>query len=161
MHELSNNQTRNSIQTSGHDMAYMASLSALELAQKWRLHFSGVVPNHLPKSILARLLAYKLQEQRLGGFSKKSVAYLKAIEADLKSGKKPETPYPLQQRLKPGCQLIREHQGIEHCITVVEGGFEWEGQVYASLSSVAKAITGTNWNGHRFFGLKSKSKAAA
>jgi Protein of unknown function (DUF2924) len=56
--------------------------------------------------------------------------------------------------------LVREHGGIDHCMTVTGDGYEWNDQTFKSLSSVAKAITGTNWNGHRFFGLKGKSNAA-
>ena len=114
------------------------------------------VPDHLPKSLLAKLLAYRLQEQQQGGLSKKAIAYLKRVETDLRESRAPETPYPEEQKLKPGCQLLREHEGIDHRVNVIDGGFEWQGKTYLSLSSVAKAITGTNWNGHRFFGLKTK-----
>ena len=64
-------------------------------------------------------------------------------------------------KLKAGCQLVREHEGIDHRVTVVAGGYEWNDKTFASLSSVAKAITGTNWNGHRFFGLKVKVRPSA
>jgi Protein of unknown function (DUF2924) len=136
----------------------LTNLSAAELEKLWRRHLGEKVPDHLPRSFLARLLAYRLQVQQQGGVSKKSVAYLKVIEADLREGRTPETPYPNEQRLKPGCQLLREHDGIDHRVTVLEGGYQWNSQTFTSLSSVARAITGTNWNGHRFFGLKAKLK---
>ena len=139
----------------------LTSLSASELERLWRQHLGDRVPDHLPKSLLARLLAYRLQVEQQGGLSKKAMAYLKVIETDLRNGKVPETPYPEEQRLKPGCQLLREHDGIDHRVTVLEGGYQWNGKTFASLSSVAKAITGTNWNGHRFFGLKVKPSAQA
>ena len=139
----------------------LTNLPAAELERLWRQHLREKVPDHLPKSLLARLLAYRLQVQQQGGLSKTGMAYLKVIEIDLRNGKVPKTPYPEEQRLKPGCQLLREHDGIEHRVTVLEGGYQWNGKTFASLSSVAKAITGTNWNGHRFFGLKAKHSAQA
>ena len=139
----------------------LTNLAAAELERLWRQHFREKVPDHLPKSLLARLLAYRLQVEQQGGLSKKAMAYLKVIEADLRNEKVPETPYPEEQRLKPGCQLLREHDSIDHRVTVLEGGYQWNGKTFASLSSVAKAITGTNWNGHRFFGLKTKPSAQA
>ena len=59
-----------------------------------------------------------------------------------------------EQNLLVGTRLLREWQGIEHTVTVLDSGFEWEGRPYASLSSVARAITGTRWNGPLFFGLR-------
>ena len=139
----------------------MSDLSAAELERIWQHHLSDKVPDHLPKSVLSRLLAYRLQVEQHGGLSKKTLAYLKAIEVDLRDGKAPETPYPDEQKLKPGCQLIREHEGTDHRVTVIDGGYQWTGKTFTSLSAVAKAITGTNWNGHRFFGLKGKASSSA
>jgi Protein of unknown function (DUF2924) len=134
----------------------MINLSAIELGKIWRQNLSEKIPDHLPKSILARILAYRIQSERQGGLSKKAIAYLKPIVADLREGRSPITPYPNERKLKLGCQLVREHDGIDHRVTVVDDGYNWQGKTYHSLSSVAKAITGTNWNGHRFFGLKAK-----
>jgi Protein of unknown function (DUF2924) len=138
----------------------LTNLAAAELEKLWRLHLSERVPDHLPRSLLSRLLAYRLQVEQRGELSKKTIAYLRVIEADIRAGKESETPYPSEQKLKPGCQLRREHEGVHHCITILDGGYEWESKTYPSLSSVAKAITGTNWNGHRFFGLKTKVQPA-
>jgi Protein of unknown function (DUF2924) len=134
----------------------LMNLSATELGKIWRQNLSEKVPDHLPKAILARILAYRIQSDRQGGLSKKAIAYLKLIEADLREGRSPITPYLDERKLKPGCQLVREHDGIDHRVSVVDGGYEWRDKTYPSLSSVARAITGTNWNGHRFFGLKAK-----
>jgi Protein of unknown function (DUF2924) len=139
----------------------LTNLPAAELEKLWQLHFSERVPNHLPKALLSRLLAYRLQVEQWGGLSKKTIVYLKFIEADIRAGKEPEIPYPTEQKLKVGCQLRREHEGVHHCVTILDGGYAWNSKTYPSLSSVAKAITGTNWNGHRFFGLKAKVRPAA
>ena len=139
----------------------LTNFSAPELERLWRQHLRQKVPEHLPKSLLARLLAYRLQVEQQGGLSKKAIAYLKVMEINLRDGVVTDTPYPEDQKLKPGCQLLREHEGVNHRVTVVAGGYEWNGRTFASLSSVAKAITGTNWNGNRFFGLKAKLKLPA
>ena len=59
-----------------------------------------------------------------------------------------------------GTRLIREYQGVEHTVTVLHDGFEWEGRPYRSLSAIARAITGTRWNGWMFFGLKNQRSGA-
>jgi len=63
---------------------------------------------------------------------------------------------PVRQ-LKVGTMLVREYHGVLHEVAVVPDGFHWQGRTYASLSTIARAITGTAWNGPRFFGLRSKS----
>jgi hypothetical protein len=88
--------------------------SVADLVDLWRRHLADRVPDHLPKSVLAALLAYRLQEEQHGGLSKKAVAYLKAIETDLREGREPETPYLQATALKVGTQLAREHGGVLH-----------------------------------------------
>ena len=139
----------------------LTRLSVAQLAGLWRSHLTERAPDHLPRSLLAGLLAYRLQAKEHGGLSKKAVAYLKVIETDLREGRKPVTSYVESNQLKVGTQLAREHGGVLHRVTVMEGGFAWAGRTFTSLSSVARAITGTNWNGHRFFDLQGKAKAGS
>ena len=138
-----------------------SNLSVHELERVWRQHLTERVPDHLPKSLLSRLLAYRLQVEQYGGLSKKTFAYLEVIEADLSANRASETPYSDEQKLKADCQLVRQHDGTDHPVTVIDRGYQWNGRIFKSLSAVAKAITGTNWNGHRFFGLKGKAKSFA
>ena len=56
---------------------------------------------------------------------------------------------------------MREWDGVEHVITVLQGGFDWQGRRYKSLSAIARDITGTQWNGYRFFGLRENKRGAA
>ena len=133
-------------------------LTSSELEEAWRQHFGEKVPDQIPASLMARLLAYRLQVEQYGGLSKRARAYLKVIETDIGDGRAPETPYPDERKLKLGCQIIRKHEGVEHRLTVVNNGYQWNGKTFTSLSAAAKAITGTNWNGYRFFGLKLKSR---
>lgn len=136
----------------------LSGLSVAELATLWKRHLTERVPDHLPRSLLAAFLAYRLQVEQHGGLSKKAVAYLKGIETDLRAGRNPETPYVQSNQLKVGTQLAREHDGNMHRVMVMEDGYAWSGRTFSSLSAVARAITGTNWNGHRFFGLQEKVK---
>ena len=143
------------------DLANLEWFDATELIATWERHLTQKVPDHLPRAILARLLSYQLQVQLHGSLSKRSVTYLKTIEADLVAGRKVETPPIEQKQMRLGTQIVREYEGVLHRVMVVEGGFAWEGRTYPSLSAVAKAITGTNWNGYRFFGLREKKKDVA
>ena len=136
------------------DLSNLENLNSAGLVTTWQRHLGGQAPTHLPRSLLARLLAYKLQSEKHGSLSKSGKFYLKSIEADLKAGRVPVMPHPNEKQLSIGTQLTREHNGVLHRVMVMKGSFAWNGKTYASLSAVAKAITGTNWNGNRFFGLK-------
>ena len=95
---------------------------------------------------MARMVAWDIQEQALGGLD---AATEKLLDGHAR-GEKPDG----RRRLKPGTVLVREYQGERHTVTIVPGGFLWRDTAYRSLSTVARAITGTAWNGPRFFGLR-------
>jgi hypothetical protein len=104
-------------------------------------------PPAFSKDLLARAICYRLQEQTFGGLSASTDRLLRSL---VKPGAEPP------RQVKVGSVLIREHQGVVHEVLVVPGGFCWRGKTYDSLSTIAKTITGTGWNGPRFFGLRSK-----
>ena len=106
----------------------------------------------LSGDLLRRMLSHRAQEQVLGGLDRQTTAMLDRL-ADGR-GAAPA------QRLKPGCVLMREHGGVLHQVMVLRDGFGWQGQVLPSLSAIALAITGTHWNGNRFFGLDRRRSAA-
>jgi len=83
---------------------------------------------------------------------------LTRIADELEQGKEASIAPVLEQRIKPGTVLIREHGGVMHRVTVLAEGYAWGGENYPSLSAVAKAITGTSWNGYAFFGLKESKR---
>ncbi len=115
----------------------------------WNEIFGTPVPKRLSTPFLRRFLAFDVQARARGGLPKGLVARLsKAARDDLS---------PPNPALKPGGRLIREWNGVTHVVDVVEGGFLWKGQRYASLSPIARAITGARWSGPRFFGLKRSS----
>lgn len=138
------------------DLSKLPDLSTNELDTLWRTYLGGSKPKHLPKFLQSRMLAYSLQVQQTGGLSKMTSRFLDQAAIDLEAGREPSLPYRAEQRLKPGIVIMREHNGVHQRVMVLDEGFAWNGKSFGSLSAVAKAITGTNWNGQRFFGLDRK-----
>jgi hypothetical protein len=143
-------------------VAVLAALDLAGLRMQWRNLFGGSVPIHLPKPLLARILAYRVQADALGDLPDALLRTLAGFGARSRaSGGRGgvEGPSP-QRRIKPGSILVREWDGRLHRVMALEEGFVWDGKTYRSLSKVARAITGGHWNGPRFFGLTG-SKAMA
>jgi len=124
------------------------SLGVDELRSLWCTTFRASPPPGFTKDLIARFLCWHIQEQAFGGLDPKTAKHL----AGLARGDWSRVDRP--RRLKPGTVLVREYQGARHTVTVVANGFVWREATYASLSAIAEAITGTNWNGPRFFGLR-------
>ena len=143
-------------------MSVLARIAALpgkntrDLNQLWRKLFE-TDPPQAGKNYLVRRLAYRLQELAHGGLSPSAETILAGLAKEdpnqSRATTKPVTAVPA-----PGARLIREWQGVEHVVTVLDDGFEYQGRRYKSLSGVAKAITGTHWSGPLFFGLKKGGK---
>jgi hypothetical protein len=131
-----------------------------QLRLQWRNHLGGAAPAHLPRWLLVRLLAYRLQVAALGDLDKATLRTLRLPkgEGDGASDCRPfEIRGPTTRAgvgLKPGSLLVREWNGRRERVMILEKGFAWNGATYRSLSQIAKAMTGTSWNGHRFFGLR-------
>jgi Protein of unknown function (DUF2924) len=136
----------------------VANLGTLDLAGlrlQWRNVFGGTAPPHLPKPLLARILAYRLQADAFGDLPDTLRQTLERFGAQLSghSGQARGNGSSCSRRIKPGSILVREWNGGLHRVMALEEGFAWEGKTYRSLSTVACAITGGHWNGPRFFGL--------
>jgi hypothetical protein len=127
------------------------SLGLDRLRTLWRTTLRSSPPAALTKDLMARMIAWHIQEQALGGFDPDTAKLLDGLAR----GDKPGADGP--RRLKPGTVLVREYQGERHTVTVVPGGFVWREATYPSLSTIARAITGTAWSGPRFFGLREPS----
>ena len=138
---------------------HVLAMSSEQLSRTWRNVVGKPAPVNLSKLLSARLLAYRLQVDQHGDLAKDAVRLLDGIADDLAAGKTPDIKPPIERRLKPGTVLIREHQGVQHRLMVLDEGYAWQGRTFASVSSAAKAITGTNWNGNTFFGLSEKKAA--
>ncbi|KQP60980.1 DUF2924 domain-containing protein [Methylobacterium sp. Leaf108] len=139
------------------DLARLASADLAELRRRWRRLVGRPAPEKLSRAFLHRLLAYRLQAAALGDLDRESVALLDRLGPQ-SPGRDGAIALPARPVHRPGTLLVREWQGQLHRVTVLDLGFAWEGRSYDSLSKVARAITGTNWNGPRFFGLREKTK---
>jgi hypothetical protein len=122
------------------------SLGLDKLRTLWRATLRSSPPPAFTKDLMARFICWYIQEQALGGLD----ADTEKVLEGLARGDKPKA----ERRLKPGTVLVREYRGDRHTVTVVPGGYVWCDATYASLSTIARAITGTAWNGPRFFGLR-------
>ncbi|MFL5121315.1 MAG: DUF2924 domain-containing protein [Microvirga sp.] len=136
------------------EIAHLRGLDLDGLRARWRSVTGRVAPPHLPKTLLLRVLAYRVQAAALGDLDKATARLLDRIADEARSGKRVEVPVPDRVGLKPGTVLVREWEGTPQRVMVLGDGFAWNGETYASLSKVARAITGTRWNGPRFFGLR-------
>ena len=136
--------------------AELDGLSSLDLDQlriQWRNRFGRTAPAHLPRGLLMRLLAYRMQAEVFGDLDRACVRLLDRLAREDRnpksSGSAPLGRAPT--RCKPGTLLAREWNGRMERAVALEQGFAWNGKTYPSLSAVAFTITGTKWNGYRFF----------
>ena len=134
-------------------LAALRKMSVVELKQRWETLFGTPAPNN-SRSYLEVRLGNRIQELMLGGLSRdtRRVLDLLVKELDGKNARKAIMTDP--RKPVPGTRLLREWDGAEHSVTVLRDGFDWQGRKFKSLSAVARAITGTQWNGYRFFGLR-------
>ena len=121
------------------------------LRRTWRAVFGRTPPASLSTGLLARMIAWHIQERAFGGLGRDSRRFLDSLA---RAGGSP------RRRLKPGTVLVRDYQGQRHTVTVGREGFDWQGTNYSSLSAIARAITGTAWSGPRFFALQGRGAAA-
>ena len=135
------------------EVARLRDLDLAGLRRRWRGVFGRPAPEHLSRVLLERVIAYRTQAKAYGDLDRATVRLLDQLaRSEAKRGDVP--PLPELRSVKPGTLLVREWQGTLQRVTALDKGFEWGGATYASLSEVARAITGTNWNGPRFFGLR-------
>ena len=133
------------------DLAALEELSREELRHRWVDFYDTPCPTYISRVLMLRALAYRIQEQALGGLDRATRRRLDRATADLAAGRPLAAPAP---KIKPGTRLLREWQGVVHEVIVLERGVEYRDQTWPSLSAVAREITGARWSGPRFFGLK-------
>jgi len=120
-----------------------------ELKAEWARRYAAPAPDLSPE--LLRLgIAYRLQEQRLGGVSRSTRSLLRELAAQHKEGERKGTP---PRKLTIGTRLVRDWHGVGHTVTVLENGFDYAGKNWRSLTAIAKAISGSHCSGPGFFGL--------
>ena len=139
-------------------LAALKTATTLELKAQWRDLFDSEPPPFNRRYLESRL-AYRIQDRAYGGLKPETIRRLERLGDELDGGDRKKSR--IRADLKPitGTRLIREWQGVEHVVTVTSDGFDWQGRPYRSLSAIARAITGTRWNGLVFFGLKNRRGA--
>jgi Protein of unknown function (DUF2924) len=140
-------------------LAALKTAPTSDLKAQWRDLFDTEPPPFNRRYLEARL-AYRIQELVYGGLKPETVQRLEALGEQLDGGDRKKSRIRADLMPIVGTRLIRDYQGTEHVVTVIADGFEWQGQPFKSLSAIARAITGTRWNGWVFFGLKNHRGAA-
>jgi hypothetical protein len=146
------------------EIAHLHSLDLRGLRARWQSVFQRPAPAHLTRHLLFAVIAYRIQADRFGDLDHETKQVLdRTIAKDTVPAMSVRLASFDQKRneLTPGTVLVREWDRRSQRVMVMADGFAWNGQTYDSLSKVAFAITGTNWNGPRFFGLRGKDDRAA
>ena len=135
-------------------LAALKTAPTQDLKTQWRELFDSEPPPFNRRYLESRL-AYRIQELAYGGLKPETIRRLERLGEELDGGDRKKRGIRLDRdRPITGTRLLREWQGVEYVVTVIADGFEWQGRPYRSLSAIARAITGTRWNGWVFFGLK-------
>ncbi len=134
------------------EIAALSEANPADLKGRWRALYGTEPPSRISRDLLMRALAYRIQEQALGGLKPSTRRLLAKVAADA-CARRPIQVAPAPT-LAPGTVLIRDWHGSQHQVIVRGDGVEFQGKRYKSLSQVAHRITGTKWSGPLFFGLK-------
>ena len=133
------------------ELERLPSMPIVELRALWRAKFKSDPPKAFGPDLLRRSIAYKIQEDAYGGLDRATTRLLKTLMVQFA---KSNGRIVLPRRIKSGANLVRHWKGQSHRVTVLEDGFAYQGKPYESLSEIARLITGTRWNGPKFFGLR-------
>ena len=134
-------------------LAALKTTPTPDLKAQWRDLFDSEPPPFNRRYLESRL-AYRIQELAYGGLKPETVKRLEELGDEVEAEAAPSRKRRQEGLPIVGTRLLREWQGVEQIVTVTADGFEWQGRPYRSLSAIARAITGTRWNGWVFFGLK-------
>jgi hypothetical protein len=134
-------------------LAALKTATTPDLKRQWRDLFDSEPPPFNRRYLESRL-AYRIQELHFGGLKPETIRRLERLGEELDGGDRKKSRVRADAMPITGTRLIREWQGVEQVVTVTADGFEWQGRPFKSPSAIARAITGTRWNGWVFFGLK-------
>jgi hypothetical protein len=143
------------------EIAHLRDLDLSGLHARWRAAFRKVAPPHLPRHLLFGVLVYRLQVDEFGDLdpaTRRALEQSRGIRSRKQIADRLEVLDRQQSSSEPGTVLMREWKGRQHRVVVMADGFAWNGRTYKSLSAVAFAMTGTRWNGPRFFGMRRSDK---
>jgi hypothetical protein len=133
----------------------LATMPIAGLRVRYRELFRSDPPKSFGPDLLRRSVAHRIQEKAYGGLSRPIQRLLDQLIREYAS--KPGGRIVLPRRIKPGSVLVRQWKGKSHRVMVLADGFAYDGKTFGNLSEIAVLITGTRWNGPRFFGLRSKA----
>lgn len=137
------------------ELERLPKMPIVDLRNRYRELFRSQPPKAFGPDLLRRSIAYRIQERAYGGLSREHQRLLDQLVKAAQA--KPNGRLELPRRIKPGSELVRMWNGRTYRVVVMDKGFAWEGHTFSSLSEIAFEITGTKWNGPRFFGLRSSS----
>jgi hypothetical protein len=143
------------------EIAHLRDLDLSGLRARWRSVFRRKAPDHLPRHLLYRMIAYRLQAERLGDLDRDTQRFLDRVAAGTRNGDELPAKGEHRHGLQPGTVLVREWDGKSQRVMVLDQGFAWNGTTYPSLTEIAFAMTGTRWSGPRFFGLRTRAEKPA
>jgi hypothetical protein len=141
------------------EMDRLRVMPIVQLRVRYREVFRGDPPKAFGPDLLRRSIAHRIQEKAYGGLSRSAQRVLDQMMKAYAA--KPNGKILLPRRIKPGSVLVRQWKGKSHRVMVLADGFAYDGETYTNLSEIAVLITGTRWNGPRFFGLRSKPDESA
>jgi DUF2924 family protein len=148
----------------GDEIAHLRGLDLKGLRSRWQSVFQRPPPEHLPRHLLSAIIAYQVQADGFGDLDHETRQVLDRTVSNETGAAASARLVSFDQKrteLTPGTVLVREWDRQSQRVMVMADGFAWNGQTYDSLSKVAFAITGTKWNGPRFFGLRDKEDRPA
>jgi hypothetical protein len=148
----------------GDEIAHLRGLDLKGLRSRWQSVFQRQSPDHLPRHLLFAIIAYRFQADCLGDLDHETKQVLDRTVSNETGAAASARLVSFDQKrteLLPGTVLVREWNRRSQRVMVMADGFAWNGQTYDSLSKVAFAITGTKWNGPRFFGLRDREDRPA
>jgi len=150
---LSNRPTDRAVEA---ELARLPGMPIAQLRIRYREVFRSDPPTAFGPDLLRRSIAHRIQEKAYGGLSRSAQRLLDQMMKAFAA--KPGGKIVLPRRIKPGSVLVREWKGKSHHVMVLADGFAYDGETFSNLSEIAVLITGTRWNGPRFFGLRSKTQ---
>jgi hypothetical protein len=131
----------------------LPSLNKPQLRELWQRSFNRPASPRLRRELMLPILAFRIQELSQGGLpAQTQVKLAETIGMLNTSGRK------VPRRFRPGTRIVREWKDKVHEVKIADDGFEYEGEIFKSLSPIACRITGTHWSGPAFFGTKGKDQ---
>ncbi|WP_226780763.1 DUF2924 domain-containing protein [Oceaniglobus trochenteri] len=141
-------------------LATLKAMSVRDLKAEWEKLFGSAAPNN-SRTFLEMRIAYRIQELTYGGPDRETRRMLDLLADEVEGVARRKNQIADPRNPVVGTRLIREWDGVEQTVIVLTDGFDWQGRKFKSLSAVARAITGTRWNGYRFFGLRERKREEA